>query len=97
MEELSEKQETLQADVSQIKDQISQILEALAALKSVKETPVVRNEVLTSSHPLALHLGGQQTQFHAVQGSKVAHAEFLQYGLPQAILLLWEHTPGRSM
>jgi len=82
MEELSEKQETLQADLSQIKDQISQILEALAALKSVKETPVVRNEEATSSYPLTSHLGGQQALYHVVQGSKVAHAEFCPYGLP---------------
>jgi len=75
---LSEKQETLQADVNQIKDQMSQILEALAALQSARETPVIRNEEITSSYPPISH----SVQNNVVQGGKVAHAEFPPYGLP---------------
>jgi len=78
MEEFSEKQETLQADVNQIKDQMRQILEALAALQSARETPVIRNEEVTSSYPSVSH----PVQNNVVQGGKVAHAEFPPYGLP---------------
>ena len=55
---------------------------------------MVRNEEATSSYPLTSHLGGQQTQFHVVQGSKVAHAEFPPYGLPPGYTLPMGEYPG---
>jgi len=57
---------------------MSQILEALAALQSARETPVIRNEEITSSYPPISH----SVQNNVVQGGKVAHAEFPPYGLP---------------
>jgi len=52
-------------------------------LKSVKETPVVRNEEATSSCLLTSHPRGLQAQNHVVQRSKITHAGFPPYGLPQ--------------
>ena len=52
MENLGEAVESVKNDVNQLKDQMGQILEALAALKSTRESQVVRNEEATSSNPV---------------------------------------------
>ena len=55
MENLGEAVESVKNDVNQLKDQMGQILEALAALKSTRESQVVRNEEATSSNPCLLY------------------------------------------
>ena len=52
MENLGEAVESVKNDVNQLKDQMGQILEALATLKSTRESQVVRNEEATSSNPV---------------------------------------------
>jgi len=57
MENLGEAVESVKNDVNQLKDQMGQILEALAALKSTRENLVVRNEEATSSNPVVQQIG----------------------------------------
>jgi len=41
----------MRTDINQLKDQMSQILEARAALKSTREAPVAKHEEVTFSYP----------------------------------------------
>jgi len=52
MENLIEVVNTVKNDINQLNDQIGQILEALTAMKSTRESLVVRNEEATSSNPV---------------------------------------------
>ncbi|XP_017420355.1 uncharacterized protein LOC108330380 [Vigna angularis] len=67
MEAWEEEREAVKADISQLKDQVGQILEALKAMKTVGETSSVKAE--DNGHPLVHNAVG--TQF-----------TFSMYGLP---------------
>jgi len=56
MEDWGKVQESIKPDIDQLKDQIGQIFEALAALKTTKDNLVVRNEEATSSSPMVSQL-----------------------------------------
>jgi len=62
MEDWREPQEAIKADINQLKDQVGQILEALAALKSIREVPVARHHEVTFSYPPTTYLGVLQVQ-----------------------------------
>jgi len=57
MENLGEVVESVKNDINQLKDQMGQILEALAGLKSTRENLVARNEEATSSNPVVQQIG----------------------------------------
>jgi len=59
MEDWGEAQETMKADINQLKDQVGKILEALVALKSIVDA---WNEEAQSSYPRVLQLGALQIQ-----------------------------------
>ena len=50
-------QEKMQADIKQLKDQVSQILDVLEAMKNTKETPVAGHDEVISSYSLSTHPG----------------------------------------
>ena len=56
MENLAKAVQSVKIDVNQLrdqmKDQMAQILEALAAMKSTRESPEIRNEEAISSNPV---------------------------------------------
>ena len=47
----------MQADIKQLKDQVSQILDVLEAMKNTKETPVAGHDEVISSYSLSTHPG----------------------------------------
>jgi len=57
MKNLAEAVDSVKNDVNQLKDQIGQILEALAAMKSTRENSMVRNEEATSSDLVVQQIG----------------------------------------
>jgi len=61
MEDLGASVESVKNDVNQLKDQMSQILEALAALKNTRDNSATRNEEATSSNPAMLQIGALQS------------------------------------
>jgi len=75
MENLGEAVEAMKDDMNQLKDQIGQILEAFAALRSARESQIVRNEEATSSDPVVQQIG-------AIPTSKLDHTGWPPYGLP---------------
>jgi len=60
MENWGEAQEAIKANVNLIKEQMSQLVEALAALKSTTETHAMKNAEVTSSAPSPLIYVGKQ-------------------------------------
>jgi len=72
---LGEAVESVKNDVNQLKDQMGQILEALAALKSTRESLMVRNEEATSSNPVVQQIG-------TVPVPRLDHTGWPPYGLP---------------
>ena len=75
MENLGEVIESVKNDVNQLKDQMGQMLEALAALKSTRESQVVRNEEATSSNLVMQQIG-------TVPVPRLDHTGWPPYGLP---------------
>jgi len=57
MEDLGASVESVKNDVNQLKDQMSQILEALVALKNTRDNSATRNDEATSSNPAMLQIG----------------------------------------
>jgi len=46
MEDWGETQESMKADINELKDRMSQILEALATLKSTEDNPTTHEQIL---------------------------------------------------
>jgi len=64
----------------QMKDQMAQILEALAAMKNTRESPEVRNEEAISSNPVMQQIGMVRT--NVVPIPRLDHTGWPPYGLP---------------
>jgi len=79
MENLAKAVQSVKIDVNQLrdqmKDQMAQILEVLAVMKSTKESPMVRNEVATSSNPVVYQIG-------MILVLRLDHTGWSPYGIP---------------
>jgi len=75
MEILTKVVDSVKNDVNQLKDQMGQILEALTAMKSIKESPVVKNEEATSFNPVVQQIG-------MVPVPRLDHTRWPPYGVP---------------
>jgi len=74
MKNLAEAVDSVKNDVNQLKDQIGQILEALAAMKSTRENSMVRNDEATSSDLVVQQIG-------MVPVPRLDHTGWPPYGL----------------
>jgi len=88
MEDLGASVEFVKNDVNQLKDQMSQILEALAALKNIRDNSATRNEEATSSNPAMLQIGALQS--NNAQGNN----GWPPYGLPHNYTPPYENVQG---
>jgi len=84
MKNLGEAVESVKNDLNQLRDQMkgqmAQILEALAAMKSTRESPKVRNEKATSTNLVMQQIGMVRT--NVVPVPRLDHTGWPAYGLP---------------
>jgi len=95
---LGEAVESVKNDLNQLrdqmKDQMAQILEALATMKSTRESPEVRNEEVTSSNPVMQQIGMVRTNVASVP--RLDHTGWRPYGLPSNYTVPYEGQPEQK-
>jgi len=85
MDNCGEMQESMKADIDQLKNQMGQMFEMMVALK---DAVAVRNEEAQSSHPPVLQQGTSQTRDPNCGNRNIQ--EFPPYGLPLNYELVYE-------